>query len=193
MPHFTFTVHRLLSDHLLRWRKPILTSHPCLYRLHGFLGFSSPTGGLSSSCEMIISRTNSHAAFMSLYGNICDRSKKLKKYVKFTIKIPHLTSSGIEKVSQILNKNASPYFHSVSLTTVKETHFNELYTSRLSTYIRKAQDWTLHFRTSDVRRKPRNGWLVKMGFLQRSKWSDNKRCTVKVKWGIFIENLILIP
>ena len=27
-----------------------------------------------------------------------------------------------------------------------------------------------------------------MGSFQHSKWSDNKRCTVEVKWGIFIEN-----
>ena len=43
---------------------------------------------------------------------------------------------------QILNKNTSPYFHSVSLviwplTLMKRTHFSELFTSRFSTYIRK--------------------------------------------------------
>ena len=30
---------------------------------------------------------------------------------------------------------------------------------------------------------------LKMGSLLHSKRSDNKQCTVKVKWGIFIENL----
>ena len=28
-----------------------------------------------------------------------------------------------------------------------------------------------------------------MGSFQRNKWSDSKRCSVKVRWGIFIENL----
>ena len=50
----------------------------------------------------------------------------------------------------------SPYFHSVSLviwplTLMKRTHFSELSISRFSTYIRKAQGWTLHFRTPDPR------------------------------------------
>ena len=31
----------------------------------------------------------------------------------------------------------------------------------------------------------------KMGFFQNSKWSDNKRCTVEVRLGISIENLIV--
>ena len=31
----------------------------------------------------------------------------------------------------------------------------------------------------------------KMGFFQHSKWSDNKRCTMEVRFGIFIENLIV--
>ena len=31
----------------------------------------------------------------------------------------------------------------------------------------------------------------KMGFFQHSKWSDYKRCTMEVRFGIFIENLIV--
>ena len=37
--------------------------------------------------------------------------------------------------------------------------------------------------------KPRDGWLAKIGSFQHSNRSDNKRCTVEVRWGIFIENL----
>ena len=73
---------------------------------------------------------------MSLYENIYDRS--------------------MEYNNQILNKNTSPYFHSVSLviwplSLMKRIHFSELSISRFSTYIRKAKGWTLHFRTPDPR------------------------------------------
>ena len=34
IPHFTSTVHRLLSDHLLCWKEPILASYPFLGLLH---------------------------------------------------------------------------------------------------------------------------------------------------------------
>ena len=59
-------------------------------------------------------------------------------------------------IRQILNQNTSPYFHSVSLviwplSLTKSTQFSELFISRFSTYIRKAQGWTLHFRTPDLR------------------------------------------
>ena len=37
--------------------------------------------------------------------------------------------------------------------------------------------------------KPRNGQLAKMGSFHQSKRSDNKWYAVKVRWGIFIENL----
>ena len=78
---------------------------------------------------------------------------------------------------QIRAKNTSPYFHSVSLiiwplTLMKRTHLSELSISRSSTYLRKAQGWTLHFRTPDP-----------------SKRSDNKWYAMEVRWGIFIENL----
>ena len=47
-----------------------------------------------------------------------------------------------KKVSQIVNKNYSPYFHRASLvirplTTLKGTHFSELSIPKFSTYIRK--------------------------------------------------------
>ena len=46
-----------------------------------------------------------------------------------------------KKIRQILKKNTSPYFHSVSfviwpLTLMKRAHFSELFISRFSTYIR---------------------------------------------------------
>ena len=68
------------------------------------------------------------------------------------------TTQRNKTICQILNKNTSPYFHSVSLviwplSLMKRTHFSELSISRFSMYIRKAQGWTLHFRTPDLRSK----------------------------------------
>ena len=37
--------------------------------------------------------------------------------------------------------------------------------------------------------EPWNGELAKIGYFQHRKLSDNKQRTVKVRWGIFIENL----
>ena len=87
------------------------------------------TGGPSSSCEMIILHNNSYGGIIRVF---------------------------INTIRQILNENNSPYFHSVSLviwpfTLMKRTHFSELSISRFSTYTRKAQGWTLHFRTPDPR------------------------------------------
>ena len=102
----------------------------------GILSWS--TGGPSSSCEMIILRNNSHGGIIRVCMGI------------FT------TALRNKKIRQILKKNTSPYFHSVSfviwpLTLMKRAHFSELFISRFSTYIRKAQGWTLHFRTPDPR------------------------------------------
>ena len=96
------------------------------------------TGGPSSSCEMIILRNNSHGGIIRVCMGI------------FT------TALRYKIIRQILKKNTSPYFHSVSLviwplTLMKRTHFSELSISRFSTFIRKAQGWTLHFRTPDPR------------------------------------------
>ena len=55
------------------------------------------TGGPSSSCEMIILRNNSHGGIIRVCMGI------------FT------TALRNKKIRQILNKNTSPYFHSVSL------------------------------------------------------------------------------
>ena len=83
-----------------------------------------PTGGPSSSCEMIILHNNSHGGII----RVCMRI--------FT------TALRNKIIRQILNKNTSPYFHSVSLviwpfTLMKRTHFSELSISRFSIYIRK--------------------------------------------------------
>ena len=99
---------------------------------------SQPTSSPSSSCEMIILRNNSHYGIIRVCMGI------------FT------TALRNKKIRQILKKNTSPYFHSVllviwPLTLMKRTHFSELSISRFSTYIRKAQGWTLHFRTPDLR------------------------------------------
>ena len=96
------------------------------------------TGGLSSSCEMIILRNNSHGGIIRVCMGI------------FT------TALRNKKIRQILKKCTSPYFHSVllviwPLTLMKRAHLSELFISRFSTYIRKAQGWTLHFRTPDPR------------------------------------------
>ena len=87
----------------------------------------SITGGPSSSCEKIILHNNSHGWIV----RVCMRM--------FTTALRNKT------IRQILNENNSPYFHSVSLviwpfTLMKSTH-----------YIRKAQAWTLHFRTPNPR------------------------------------------
>ena len=83
------------------------------------------TGGPSSSCEMIILRNNSHGGIIRVCMGI------------FT------TALRNKKIRQILKKNTSPYFHSVSfvirpLTSMKRAHFSELFISRFSTYIRNA-------------------------------------------------------
>ena len=96
------------------------------------------TGGSSSSCEMIILRNNSHGRIIRVCMGI------------FT------TALRNKKIRQILKKNTSPRFHSVllviwPLTLMKRAHLSELFISRFSTYIRKAQGWTLHFRTPDPR------------------------------------------
>ena len=56
------------------------------------------TGGLSSICEMIILRNNSHGGIIRVCMGIFTTALRNKKYVKFSKK-----------------KNPSPYFHSVSL------------------------------------------------------------------------------
>ena len=96
------------------------------------------TGSPSSSREMIILHNNSHGGIIRVCMGI------------FT------TALGNKKIRQILNRNTSPYFHSVPLviwppTLMKRTHFSELSISKFSTYIKKAQGWTLHFRTTDPR------------------------------------------
>ena len=84
------------------------------------------TGGPSSSCEMIILRNNSQGGIIRVCMGI------------FT------TALRNKKIRQILKKNTSPYFHSVSLviwplTLMKRTHFSDLFISRFSKYIRKAK------------------------------------------------------
>ena len=76
------------------------------------------TGGLSSSCEMIILRNKSHGVCMNIY----DRSK------------------GLKKCSQIPNKNTLPYFHSASLVIwtlpmLKRSHLSELSNSRFTNHM----------------------------------------------------------
>ena len=58
---------------------------------------SGHTGGPSSSCEMIILRNNGHGGIIRVCMGI------------FTTALRNKT------IRQILNKNTSPYFHSVSL------------------------------------------------------------------------------
>ena len=99
---------------------------------------TTTTGGPSSSCEMIILRNNSHGGIIRVCMGI------------FT------TALRNKKIRQILKKNTSPRFHSVllviwPLTLMKRAHLSELFISRFSTYIRKAQGWTHHFRTPDPR------------------------------------------
>ena len=104
----------------------------------GYRDLGCSTGGPSSSCEMSILRNNSHGGIIRVCMGIFTTALRNKKYVKFS------------------KKKTSPYFHSVSLviwplTLMKRAHLSELFISRFSTYIRKAQGWTLHFRTPDPR------------------------------------------
>ena len=62
----------------------------------------------------------------------------IKKYVKFSIKIPYLTFTAY-------------YLLPDPLLWWNEPLFSELSVSRFPTYVRKAHVWTLHFRTSDPR------------------------------------------
>ena len=85
-----------------------------------------------------ILHNNSHGGIIRVCMGIFTTALRNKKYVKFS------------------KKKTSPYFHSVSLviwplTLMKRAHLSELFISRFSTYIRKAQGWTLHFRTPDPR------------------------------------------
>ena len=105
---------------------------------HFFFLSRSLTGGPNFSCEMIISRNNSHGGIIRFCMEIFTIALRNKKNVKFSI------------------KNTLPYLHSVSLviwphTLMKRTHFSDLSISRFSTYTKKAQGWTLHFRTPDPR------------------------------------------
>ena len=71
--------------------------------------------------EVIILRNNSHGGIIRVCMGIFTTALRNKKFVKFSIKIPHL-----------------PQFIR-PLTLMKRTHFSELSISRFSTYIRKAQ------------------------------------------------------
>ena len=78
----------------------------------------------NGSCEMILFR-NSQGEIIRVCMGIFTTALKNKK------------------ISQILNENTSPYFHSTlpviwPLTPLKGIHFSELYISRFSTRIRKA-------------------------------------------------------
>ena len=107
--------------------------------LHWFADLMNvTTGGPSSSCETIILRNNGHGGIIRVCIGIFTSALRNKK------------------IRQILKKNTSPRFHSVllviwPLTLMKRAHLSELFISRFSTYIRKAQGWTLHFRTPDPR------------------------------------------
>ena len=108
-----------------------------------------------ASCEMIILRNNSHGGIMRVCMGI------------FT------TALRYKIIRQILKKNTSPYFHSVSLviwplTLMKRTHFSEFSIfSRFSTYIRKAQGWTLRLSINPyltVEIFPCSCWVVSHSF-----------------------------
>ena len=76
--------------------------------------YAKDTGGPSSSCEMNILHNNSYGGIIRVYMRI------------FTTALRNKT------IRQILSKNTSPYFHSVSLviwpfTSMKRTHFSFSY------------------------------------------------------------------
>ena len=89
------------------------------------------TGGPGFSCEMIILHNDSHSGIIRVCMRMCTTALRNKT------------------IRQILNKNTSPYFHSVSLVIwplflMKSTHLSELSISRFSTYIRKAKMGSFH-------------------------------------------------
>ena len=101
-----------------------LLSVPIVFFWIGLLGPISSTGGPSSSCEMIILRNNGHGGIIRVCMGIFTTALRNKSSVLLVI---------------------------WPLTLIKRTHFSELSISRFSTYMRKAQGWTLHFRTPDLR------------------------------------------
>ena len=134
--------------------KIYLTYYVLMEKFCSLLLFSPTTGGPSSSCEMIILYNNSHSAIIGVFMRI------------FTTGLRNKT------IRQTLNKNTSPYFHSVSLviwplSLMERTHFSELSISRFSTYIRKAQGWTLHFRTPDPRSEQSQRKITERPQIQR--------------------------
>ena len=85
------------------------------------------TGGPSSSCEMIILRNK--------------KNKSHGEIIRVCMGI-YTTALRNNKISQILNKNTSPYFHSAllviwPLTMLKRIRFSELSISRSTRYIRE--------------------------------------------------------
>ena len=134
--------------------KIYLTYYVLKEKFCSLLLFSPTTGGPSSSCEMIILYNNSHSAIIRVFMRI------------FTTGLRNKT------IRHTLNKNTSPYFHSVSLVIwplsfMKRTHFSELSISKFSTYIRKAQGWTLHFRTPDPRSEQSQRKMTEWPQIQR--------------------------
>ena len=85
------------------------------------------TGGPSSSCEMIILRNNSHGGIIRVCMGI------------FT------TALRNKKIRQILNKNTSPYFHSVSLVIWSLNLMNRAHLSELNNSLK----WALFIKVSD--------------------------------------------
>ena len=85
------------------------------------------------------------------------------------------------------------------LTMLKRCHLSELSISRFPT---PKRGWSLGYLWDfsllgsgvcsvvfHLCSKPRNRQLAKMGYFQHSKRSDNKGCTVEVRWGILLRIL----
>ena len=94
------------------------------------------TGGPSSSCEMIILRNKSHGEIIRVCMGIFTTALRNKKWVKFSIQIPHLTS----KVHCLLSDH---------LLCWKEAILASY--PFLGLLIKEAQGCTLHYRTPDSR------------------------------------------
>ena len=60
------------------------------------------TGGPSSSCEMIILRNNGHGGIKEFVWEYLRPLQGIKKYLKFSKKIPHLTSTAYNLLSDRL-------------------------------------------------------------------------------------------
>ena len=107
--------------------------------------FTTSTGGLSSSCEMIILRNKSHGEIVRVWMGILTTDVRNKKYNQILNKQ--------KKNKKRFHPTSIPQWIACCLTAyyAEKTQISELSIFRFPTYIREAQGCTPHFRTPDLR------------------------------------------